>query len=61
VLTIGVEVGWARAAMVVRLSNGERAEGLSTLLSSKVSWRLLETLACGTGLKGYWSDGVMEW
>jgi hypothetical protein len=48
------------ATTVVRVTNGERAAGFSSLSLSNVSWRALETLACGMVSKGYWSDGVME-
>jgi hypothetical protein len=58
VLMTGAEAGQVRAATVARVTNGERAAVLS--LSSKVSWRLFETLAWRTVSKGYWSDGVME-
>ena len=58
VLTMGAEAGQARMATVARVTNGERAVGLSTLLLSKVSCRVLDELAWGTS--GYWSSGVME-
>jgi hypothetical protein len=53
-------VGRTRVATVARVTNGERAAGLSSLSLSKVSSRAFETLACGTVLNGYWSSGVME-
>ena len=43
---------------MVRVTNGERAVGLSMLSLLKVSWRALDELAWGTS--GYWSLGEME-
>src|SRR5712675_3721626 len=59
VLMTGAEDGQARVATVARVSNGERAAGLTSSLL-KVSWRALEALACGTVSKGYRSSGVIE-